>query len=100
MDQPEMQELAIHSSAAPHPSHGIPRHEEPPNDTVTAWLKVLGGFFVFVNTWGIASSFGVYQAFYEANTLASYSPSAISWIGTVQVFFLEFIRIFAGPLYN
>jgi hypothetical protein len=71
-----------------------------PDKNIISWLKVVGCFLVFVNTWGITSSFGVYQAFYEADILSTYSPSSISWIGTVQVFLLRFTCIIAGLLYN
>ena len=73
---------------------------EPPNGGTPAWLKVFGCFLIFINTYGIASSFGSYQAFYEIHGLPSYSPSAISWIGTIQVFLLGFMGIVAGPLYD
>lgn len=53
-----------------------------------------------MNTDGIASTYGAYQAYYQTDKLASSSPSAISWIGTTQVFLLGFTGIFAGPLYN
>ncbi|KAK3713010.1 hypothetical protein LTR37_008695 [Vermiconidia calcicola] len=72
----------------------------PPNGGTSAWLKVFGCFLIFINTYGIASSFGSYQAFYEIHGLPGYSPSAISWIGTVQVFLLGFMGILAGPLYD
>lgn len=63
-----------------------------------AWLRVLGCFFVFVNSYGLASSFGVYQAYYETELLSSYSVSAISWIGTTQLFLLGFVGVLSGPL--
>jgi hypothetical protein len=30
----------------------------PPNGGLKAWLQVLGGFFLFFNTWGILNTFG------------------------------------------
>ena len=73
---------------------------EPPNGGFSAWLKVLGCFIVFIDTYGIATSFGVYQTHYQLHTLRSYAPSTISWIGTVQVFLMGFTAIIAGPLYD
>ena len=73
---------------------------EPPNGGLRAWLKVLGCFFVFFTTWGIASSFGAYQSFYEINYLSTYSASTISWIGTMQVFLLNMTGIVSGALYD
>ena len=97
----ELQESGNRTSRTPTTcSHNSLHPVEAPNGGATAWLKVLGCFFAFVNTWGLASSFGVYQAFYQTNTLSSYSPSAISWIGTVQVFLLGFTGTLAGPLFD
>jgi hypothetical protein len=31
----------------------------PPDGGTTAWLQVLGGFFLFFNTWGLINAFGV-----------------------------------------
>lgn len=100
---------------------GIPT---PPNGGLAAWLQVLGGFFVYFNTWlvnksrtendastrpkpkltlpfrGLIITFGVFQAYYETHLLNQYSPSSISWIGTVQGFLLIEVGIFAGPLYD
>ncbi|KAF2100636.1 MFS general substrate transporter [Rhizodiscina lignyota] len=100
MSSSGLQELGIRTSNTSAISRNAVQPVEPQNGGTAAWLKVLGCFFVFVNTWGTASSFGVYQAFYETNSLSSYSPSAISWIGTVQVFLLGFTGVFAGPLYD
>lgn len=46
------------------------------------------------------NSFGVYQAYYESNRLSSSSPSAISWIGSIQVFIAMGSGVFVGPLYD
>lgn len=75
-------------------------HQQPPNGGVAAWMKTLGCFLIYMNTWGIATSFGVYQSYYQQHTLREYAPGTISWIGTVQVFLLFFIAIIAGPIYD
>ncbi|KAJ4419730.1 hypothetical protein N0V82_004773 [Gnomoniopsis sp. IMI 355080] len=79
------------------PSSGMPT---PPNGGSAAWLQVLGGFFVYFNTWGLIITFGVFQTYYEAHLLERYSPSSISWIGTIQAFLLIEVGIFSGPLYD
>ncbi|KAL9106766.1 MAG: hypothetical protein Q9227_008265 [Pyrenula ochraceoflavens] len=43
--------------------------------------------------------YGVYQTFY-GSTLTSVSPSAISWIGSVQAFLLFLIGTLVGPIYD
>lgn len=45
-------------------------------------------------------SFGVFQSYYENHLLTSSSSSSISWIGTVQAFFLIEVGVITGPLYD
>lgn len=45
-------------------------------------------------------SFGVFQDYYENHLLADFSSSSISWIGTLQAFFLIEVGIVTGPLYD
>lgn len=45
-------------------------------------------------------SFGVFQSYYENHLLTNYSSSSISWIGTMQAFFLIEIGVITGPLYD
>ena len=71
-----------------------------PNGGLKAWMQVLGAFFLFFNSWGIINTFGVYQTYYETNFLQSSSSSNISWIGSVQAFFLIFIGPLTGPIYD
>jgi MFS transporter, MCT family, solute carrier family 16 (monocarboxylic acid transporters), member 3 len=66
----------------------------PPDGGIQAWAQVLSGHLVVALTWGYASSFGVFQNYYEA-TLPQ-SPSDISWIGGFQVFCLLFISTLSG----
>lgn len=51
-------------------------------------------------TRGIVNSFGAYQEYYESAFLAHETPSAISWIGTVQGFLLLVIGILTGPIFD
>ena len=51
-------------------------------------------------TRGIVNSFGAYQEYYESAILAHETPSAISWIGTVQGFLLLIIGILTGPIFD
>ncbi|KAH7138956.1 major facilitator superfamily domain-containing protein [Dendryphion nanum] len=74
--------------------------ESIPDGGVTAWLQVLGAFFLFFNSWGVVNSFGSYQAYYETNLLTTSNPSAISWIGSIQAFLLLIIGALSGPIYD
>ncbi|EAT90704.2 hypothetical protein SNOG_02492 [Parastagonospora nodorum SN15] len=52
------------------------------------------------NSWGIINTFGSYQAYYETDLLRDTSPSAISWIGSIQAFLLLMVGALTGPLYD
>ncbi|KAK2781252.1 hypothetical protein FQN53_000658 [Emmonsiellopsis sp. PD_33] len=65
-----------------------------------AWLQVFGSFFIFINTWGIVTAFGVFQTYYEQHLLAGESPSTISWVGSIQSFLLLLIGAITGPLFD
>ncbi|EKG19238.1 hypothetical protein MPH_03499 [Macrophomina phaseolina MS6] len=77
LSEPESFEL----SASPIPN-------PPPDGGLQAWLQVLGAHLLFFSSSGIVSAFGAFQTFYESHYLTSSSPSAISWIGTIQGFLL------------
>jgi MFS family permease len=49
---------------------------------------------------GVVVSFGVFQEFYAQNYLKDYSPSDISWIGTIQGFLLFGAGSLSGPLFD
>ncbi|KAF2761059.1 putative monocarboxylate permease [Pseudovirgaria hyperparasitica] len=71
-----------------------------PDGGLRAWLQVLGGFFLFFNSWGIVNTFGVFQTYYETELLSTTSASSISWIGSLQAFLLMFIGAMTGPVYD
>ncbi|KAJ5959170.1 Major facilitator superfamily domain general substrate transporter [Penicillium vulpinum] len=68
--------------------------EPPPNGGVKAWTQAMMGHLVAFNTWGYIASFGVFQAYYQSTL--GVSPSAISWVGSVQVFLIFFVGTFSG----
>lgn len=91
------EELAAPSSSG----QIVTTSDNPPRATrAEAWSRVLGCFFVFFIVWGGASSFGVYQDYYQVDLLSTYSPSTISWIGTVQVSLLGLTGAISGPLHD
>ncbi|KIM75826.1 hypothetical protein PILCRDRAFT_78516 [Piloderma croceum F 1598] len=69
-----------------------------PDGGLTAWLQVIGVFFLFFNSWGIVNMFGAFQTYYEG-TLSSMA-SAISWIGSIQGFLLLIIGMLMGPIFD
>ncbi|EPE34292.1 MFS general substrate transporter [Glarea lozoyensis ATCC 20868] len=68
----------------------------PPDGGMGAWLQVLYGHLVIMNTWGFINSFGVFQTYYVSSL--NRAPSDISWIGSVQIFCLFFVGTFSGRL--
>lgn len=64
---------------------GPPKGEfVPPDGGLVAWSQVVAGHFVNWMSWGLPSTFGVYQLYYR-DTL-HLPQSQISWIGSIQVF--------------
>ncbi|KDR79107.1 hypothetical protein GALMADRAFT_63444 [Galerina marginata CBS 339.88] len=71
-----------------------------PEGGLRAWLTVLGGTMVTFCTFGVVQSFGVYQDYYSRTSLSEHSPSEISLIGSMQVFFVFAIGLPAGRLFD
>lgn len=88
-----------------------------PMDTgLEAWLQVLGSWILFANTWsvnpvplfppdrancdhrGLTNSFGIFQTYYTDVVLPDTDPSAIAWIGSIQLFLMMLIGVCAGWL--
>ncbi|KAK0567690.1 hypothetical protein OC844_000142 [Tilletia horrida] len=56
-----------------------------PEGGATAWGVVLGGALAMCVSFGSVTSFAVFQEYYHRTILADHSPSAIAWIGSVQL---------------
>ena len=72
----------------------------PPDGGLIAWVQVLSSFLINMNNFGLANSFGVFQAFYETDLLRQHSSSDISWIGTLQLSLILIIGVVSGPLFD
>ncbi|KAK8162949.1 major facilitator superfamily domain-containing protein [Phyllosticta citrichinensis] len=81
----ESAEVDVNSASLPPP---------PPDGGVQAWTQVLMGHLVLINGWGYLSSFGLFQSYYTTSLGAS--PSAISWIGSLQIFLVYLVGTFSG----
>ena len=115
----------VHATGAPFDTRSVKTNKtiesvipSPPDGGLHAWLKVFGGFMIYVslypihiqslnhahkpqiNIWGFTLSYGAFQAYYKSDLLSSASPSAISWIGTVQAWLLIFFGVLSGPLFD
>ncbi|KAF2772677.1 MFS general substrate transporter [Teratosphaeria nubilosa] len=83
-----------------HPGPPGPPGGPPPDGGLTAWLQVLGGYFLFFNTWGLINAFGVFQTYYSNALLEDMSNSQVSWIGTFTAFLLCASPISWGPVFD
>ncbi|KAF8727497.1 hypothetical protein AX14_007356 [Amanita brunnescens Koide BX004] len=63
-------------------------------------LTVLGSFVALFCTFGQINAFGTYQSWYSSHQLQRMSPSAISWIGSLQLWVLFFLGGFIGRFFD
>jgi MFS family permease len=68
-----------------YPDPNPPTIAEEPLNGRTAYLHALTAFLVTFNCWGLANSFGLFQAFFSMYLLPSTDPSHIAWIGSTQL---------------
>ncbi|KAF2491972.1 MFS general substrate transporter [Lophium mytilinum] len=66
----------------------------PPDGGLKAWTQACMGHLVVFNTWGVITSFGVFQAYYTSEL--GLAPSAVSWIGSVQTLGHFFVGAVSG----
>ncbi|KAF9063834.1 MFS general substrate transporter [Rhodocollybia butyracea] len=57
---------------------------EPPDGGLRAWLVVFGALCSTFTTFGYVNAWGVFQEYYQQNTLKDSPPSSIAWIGSIQ----------------
>ncbi|KAF2226009.1 MFS transporter, MCP family, solute carrier family 16, member 10 [Elsinoe ampelina] len=85
-----------------------PPHMSVPDEGTRAWLVVLGAMIINGCSFGYASSFGVYQSFLSLGSPAYGHPallgdrttSEISWLGSIQLFFMFSGGLIAGALFD
>ncbi|KEY69827.1 hypothetical protein S7711_08610 [Stachybotrys chartarum IBT 7711] len=70
--------------------------QPPPNGGSKAWIQVFMCWIVIFISWGFVNAYGTFQAYYI--TTLPQSQSAISWIGSIQVFLCYFTGAFSGRL--
>ncbi|KAH8822093.1 putative MFS transporter [Xylogone sp. PMI_703] len=71
-----------------------------PDGGAEAWMVVAGAWCTSFCSFGWINSIGVFQDYYEKNTLKAYSPSTISWIVSLESFFLLCMTPIVGKIYD
>ncbi|KAL8292719.1 hypothetical protein RQP46_001331 [Phenoliferia psychrophenolica] len=71
-----------------------------PEGGTRANLTVFGGALALFTTFGLSNSFGAFQAEFQRNQLSEYSPSTISWVGSVNLAVLFLLGLPAGRLFD
>ncbi|KAF2166993.1 hypothetical protein M409DRAFT_66108 [Zasmidium cellare ATCC 36951] len=70
------------------PDHGTNSYklkDLPPEEGVQGWICVGGGFLALFCSFGFLNAMGVFQTYYQENTLHEYAPSDIAWIFSFQL---------------
>ncbi|KAH8698664.1 monocarboxylate transporter [Talaromyces proteolyticus] len=63
-----------------------------------AWLTVLAGWLTLFSTIGVISGFSVFESYYSTTELSTYTPSEISWIGSLQIWGCFGFGLWSGRL--
>ncbi|BGP17967.1 hypothetical protein JCM10213_003974 [Rhodosporidiobolus nylandii] len=71
-----------------------------PDGGFRAWSVVAGAWCISFTSWGFTNSFGVFQTYYQANQLSSYTHSDISWIGSLQLALVLACAIISGKVFD
>ncbi|CAM1510757.1 Fc.00g082700.m01.CDS01 [Cosmosporella sp. VM-42] len=74
--------------------------DEPPDGGRVAWLVVLGAWCTSFCSFGWLNSVGVFQEYYQNELLTDYSASSISWIPSLQIFFMMGMGPIVGAIYD
>lgn len=69
-----------------------------PDGGAQASMTALGGFLSTVAGIGVLSGFSVFQSYYSAVGLSSYSPADVAWIGNLQIWGCFAFGLFSGRL--
>ncbi|PVF96842.1 MFS general substrate transporter [Serendipita vermifera] len=79
---------------------GLPAPIEIPDGGWMAWRTVFGAWCILFCTFGMTNAYGVYQDFYVRHFLTNETPSAIGWVGSIQLFFQFSMGLVAGKLFD
>lgn len=72
----------------------------PPDGGAAAWLVVLGAWCCSFSSSGWINSVGSFQQYYEVGPLKNYPESTISWIPSLQLFFMFALGPVVGMVFD
>jgi MFS family permease len=67
-----------------------------PDGGLVGWTQVLMSHLINFNSFGFMLSFGIFQSYYTE--ALHFTPSNVSWIGTMELFLVYFVGVFSGRL--
>lgn len=67
-----------------------------PDGGIRAWLCLLGGFLSVFTTWGVITSFGIFQSYYHTTLLNGHSSFQLGWISSLQLGCVFFGGVITG----
>ncbi|KAI4111342.1 MAG: hypothetical protein LQ339_000541 [Xanthoria mediterranea] len=95
-DPPDSDLEKANSSEDPKPAFAGFDPSSFPDGGLQAWLVVSGAFCCLFCSFGWVNCIGVFQAYYQTHQLSNYSPSTVSWIPSLTVFFM----FAGGPIWG
>ncbi|KAJ0412993.1 major facilitator superfamily domain-containing protein [Aspergillus carlsbadensis] len=72
----------------------------PPDGGVVAWLVILGCWCASFCSFGWLNSVGVFQEYYQNDLLRDYSTSTVSWIPSLELFFMLGMGPIVGAIFD
>ncbi|KAK9323688.1 major facilitator superfamily transporter 1 [Lipomyces orientalis] len=71
-----------------------------PDGGPVAWVVVTGAFCCVFCSFGWINCIGIFQDYYQSHQLRDYSPSAVSWIASLELFMMFAGGPIIGRLYD
>ncbi|KAL4903513.1 hypothetical protein BDW74DRAFT_179929 [Aspergillus multicolor] len=88
------------ASPVPETNPNNPNPDEFPDGGLKAWLVVLGAWCCLFCSYGWVNTIGLFQTYYQEDLLSSYSPSAVSWITSVETGIMYASTPIYGKIYD
>ncbi|KAF7596248.1 hypothetical protein BBP40_002781 [Aspergillus hancockii] len=88
------------SDSSPSDVAKIEPEPEAPEGGTKAWLSLVGASCAMFTSFGWVNCIALFQAEYESNQLKQYSRSTVSWITSMEFFFMLFLSPLSGRLFD